>query len=116
MSRYMLNLYDDPTAFANLAPAQIQAVIEEYMAWGERLRAEGRWQAGEKLSDEPGKVIRSGEKPQVTDGPYSETREILGGFYMIQAKDYDDAVKVALTSPHVRYGGTIEVRAIEDMG
>jgi hypothetical protein len=58
-------------------------------------------------------VIRAhGGKPRATDGPYSETKEVLGGFYTIEASSYDEAVKQALTHPHLEYGGTVEIRQL----
>ena len=70
-------------------------------------------QAGDLLAEDPGRVIRSHSgKPRATDGPYSETKEVLGGFYTIEAASYDEAVKLALEHPHLEYGGTIEVRQL----
>jgi hypothetical protein len=58
-------------------------------------------------------VIRSvGGKPKATDGPYSETKEILGGYYTIEAANYDEAVKLTLDHPTLEYGGTVEVRHV----
>ena len=51
-------------------------------------------------------------RPTVTDGPYSETKEVLGGYYLIEAADYDQAVERASDHPHLEYGGTIEVRQV----
>ena len=117
MPRYMLLLYDDPSAFAGVSPAEMQKIIEKYMAWGDTLRREGVLVASDKLADEPGKVIRSaGGSVRVTDGPYSETKEVLGGHFTIQAGGYDEAVKRTRDCPHLEYGGTIEVREIEQLG
>ena len=58
-------------------------------------------------------MIRSvGGKPKATDGPYSETKEILGGYYTIEAANYDEAVKLTLDHPTLEYGGTVEVRHV----
>ena len=54
-------------------------------------------------------------KPVVTDGPFTEAKEVLGGYYTIEASDYDDAVKRTLDHPHLEYGGTIEVRKLHEM-
>lgn len=116
MPKYMILLHDSPEAFATVSPQQMQAVIEKYMAWGEKLRAAGAMVAGEKLADEPGKVMRG--KPgniRVTDGPYSETKEVLGGYYIVQADNYDKAVEIARSCPSFEFGGTIEVREIDAM-
>jgi hypothetical protein len=66
-----------------------------------------------RLAPDAGRVLRSnGKKPSVSDGPYSETKEVLGGYYTIEAADYDAAVKLALEHPHLEYGGTIELRQV----
>ncbi|CAN5756492.1 YciI family protein [soil metagenome] len=117
MPKYMILLHDSPDAFATISPDQMQRVIEKYMAWGERLRASGAMLAGEKLADEPGKVMRGkAGAVRVTDGPYSETKEVLGGYYIVQAENYDKAVEIARDCPQFEFGGSIEVREIEDMG
>jgi hypothetical protein len=66
-----------------------------------------------RLADDPGRVMRvQGGRTRTTDGPYSETKEVLGGYYTIEADDYDGAVQRALDHPHLEYGGTIEVRHV----
>ncbi len=55
---------------------------------------------------------RSAGKPRVTDGPYSEAKEVLGGFYVIEADNYDHAVELTLAHPHLEYNGVVEVRHI----
>lgn len=107
MSQFMLLLYDDPTGWAKLSPEEMQKAIEKYMAWRQKSVDSKR------LAEGVGKVIRAnGGKPRATDGPYSETKEILGGFYTIEAADYDEAVRKAMTHPHLEYGGTVEVRQV----
>jgi hypothetical protein len=56
-----------------------------------------------------------GGKTRTTDGPYSETKEVLGGFYLIEAASYDEAVQRSLDHPHLEHGGTIEVRQLWSM-
>jgi hypothetical protein len=95
----------------------MQKVIEKYVTWGNRLRSSGVIKDGQKLTDEPGRVIRSKSGDvRVTDGPYSETKEVLGGYYTITAEHYDAAVDIARTCPQLEYGGTIEVRQVDEMG
>jgi hypothetical protein len=104
MAQYLLFLYDDPTNWAKLSPDEMQKAIEKYMGW-----SKGKfYKQGIRLADDAGKVLR--ERTQPKDGPYSETKEVLGGFYEIDASSYDEAVKIAQTHPHLDYGGTIEVR------
>ena len=116
MSRFMLLLHDDPRAFASMSPEQMQSVLEKYMAWGKRLREAGLMHGGEKLTDEPGKVLRSKSgQVRVTDGPYSETKEVLGGYYIIEAASYEQAIERSRDCPQLEYGGTIEVRQVDMM-
>jgi hypothetical protein len=107
MAQFMLLLYDDPSGWEKLSPEEMQKAIEKYMAWTKKSIDSKR------LAVDVGKVIRAqGGKPRVTDGPYSETKEVLGGYYTIEAANYDEAVKKALTHPHVEYGLTVEVRQV----
>jgi hypothetical protein len=116
MPKYMLLLHDNPSAFANVSPEDMQKVIEKYMKWGAKLRAAGVMKAGEKLTDEPGKVMRRRpDQVRVTDGPYSESKEVLGGFYILEAASYEKAVEYAQDCPQLEYGGTIEVRQVDEM-
>ena len=111
MPEYMLLLYDDPSSWANVSPEEMQKGLEKYMAWGKK----PFMKRAVRLAEDPGKVIRSqGGKPKTTDGPYSETKEVLGGYYLIEAANYDEAVQRTLDHPHLEYGGTIEVRKTYD--
>jgi len=116
MKKYMLLLHDNPAGFANVSPEEMQKVIEKYVAWGDRLRNAGIITDGQKLTDEPGKVVRKQDgHVRATDGPYSETKEVLGGYYTIEAGSYEQAIERASDCPHLEYGGTIEVREIDVM-
>jgi hypothetical protein len=107
--QFILLLHEDPAVFASVSPAQMQAIVAKYVAWSQQLGAEGRIAAGHKLEDGTGRLIRAGS---VTDGPYAETKEIIGGLFIINASGYDDAVAIAKTCPHCEFG-TVEVRRIE---
>jgi hypothetical protein len=112
----MLLLHDNVAAFATVSPEEMQKVVEKYIAWGKKLRAAGVIKAGDKLTDEPGKVMRrNGGQVRVTDGPYSESKEVLGGYYMIEASSYAEAIDYARDCPQLDYGGTIEVRQVDAM-
>lgn len=120
MSQFLVLLYDSPAAlerFSRLSPEEMQACIEQYVAWSERLAAEGRLVATEKLRDGTGRVLRGrGGAPVVTDGPFAETKEVIGGYFLIRAANYDDAVDVVRSCPHLEWDGTVEVREIEPVG
>ena len=114
MSQFMLLLYDNPASFANVTPEQIQTIIEEYRAWAGKLGQEGRLAGGEKLKDEGGKVMRL-EKAQVkvVDGPYVETKEVIGGYFIVKAANYAEAVEIAKSCPHMKYGAKMDVREVD---
>lgn len=114
MAHFLLLLYDNPTNWTKMNPQQIQQAMGKYQAYGQKLREKKLWVAGQKLADEPGKVLRnSNGEVLATDGPYSETKEWLGGFYLLEAPNYSAAVEAARDCPHLAYGGTIEVREVD---
>ena len=107
MKQYILFLHENPEAFAGVSPAQMQAIVAKYKAW--RGQHAASITGGHKLREGEGRVIRAGV---VTDGPYTEAKEVLGGIFTIMAAGYDDAVALARTCPHVEFGA-VEVREIE---
>jgi hypothetical protein len=110
----MLLLHENPSEFAGHTQNQMEAVIAEYQSWGQRLAAEGRLVGSHKLTDEGGRhVAKRGSEILVTDGPFAEAKEVLGGYYIVEAASYDDAVEIAKTGPHLRYNGRIEVRKVD---
>ena len=114
MAKFMLLLYDTPTDFQGVSPEQMQQIVQEYYQWAGKLGQEGVLAGGEKLKEEGGKVLRRGKsKAEVTDGPYSETKEVVGGIFLINADNYAAAVEIAKTCPHMKYGPKIEVREID---
>ena len=116
MQNYMLLLHEDESQRAGISHERMMGMIEEYRAWSTKLRADGRLVGGEKLSDDNGKVVRDRNgKVTVTDGPYAESKEVVGGFFMIAAKDYDEACTIARGCPHLKYYGRVEVRQIDKM-
>ena len=114
MSRYLMLLHENPAHFATMSPAELQAIVEEYTQWSDRLRKEGRLLQGEKLRDEGGKHLKTqGSQLLVSDGPYAEVKDVVGGFFILSAESYEAAVALARTCPHLRHG-EVELRAIED--
>jgi hypothetical protein len=109
MPQYMLLLHGEPSIWMKLSPEEMQKATEKYFAWTKKPFTKD----SKRLAPDAGRVIRSvGGKPKATDGPYSETKEILGGYYTIEATSYDEAVKLALDHPQLEYGGTVEVRQV----
>ena len=109
MPQYMLLLYDNPSNWQKLSPEEMQKAIEKYMAWSKKPFIN----VGKRLGEDSGRVIQSnGGKPRITDGPYSEAKEVLGGFYVIEAAGYDEAVQLTMDHPHLVYGHRVEVRQL----
>lgn len=115
MPRYMLLPMESPDVFTRLAPDEIQEIIQRYVAWSSKLRAGGHILEGNKLRENEGRYIRREEGHTIVrDGPYSETREVIGGYWLIQADSYEAAVALAEDCPHLDFG-TLVLRAIDEM-
>lgn len=114
MPNYMLLLHEEPMDYSQFSAEQIQDVIAEYVAWRNQVESAGKLVGGEKLKDEGGRHL-SGQNGtlRVTDGPYTEAKEVIGGYFTISAADYDEAVETAKGCPHLKYGGRIELRETE---
>lgn len=116
MSKFLV-LARDNGGWRDLSPEEGQRVIQKYFDWSNGMRSAGRLVGSNKLKDGEGRVVRGGGKAAeiaVKDGPYSETKEVLGGYWLIEADDYDEALKMVADHPHLRFG-SLEVRAIEDL-
>ncbi len=114
MAKFMCLLYGNPADWMNISPEEAQKALQKYIAWGNKLRTQKIHIASHKLADDAGKVMR-GKQPRVTDGPYSETKEVLGGYYLIEAANYNEAVDRCRDCPQLEYGGTIEIRQVDPM-
>jgi len=114
MPEFMLLLHDRPGIYRAASPRRMQEIIERYRAWSHDLSAKGRLVGGHKLTDDDGKVLGPGTNGVlVKDGPYSETKEVVGGYFLIEAADYADAVEISRGCPHLEFGGYIELRQID---
>ena len=111
--KYMLLIYDNEQAWTRITEAEQRKVYGEYMAFTEDIKASRNYLASSQLQPigtATSVRVREG-KELVTDGPFAETHEQLGGYYLIEAKDLDEATKIAARIPSARYG-TVEVRPI----
>jgi hypothetical protein len=108
MEKFML-IFHGGMDRSTTSPEVLQKQMGKWMAWIEKLNKEGRYLAGEPLV--PGGKLLTG-KNKVTDGPYTEGKEVVGGFFLIQAKDYDEAVKICEDYPSFETGGTVQVRQV----
>jgi hypothetical protein len=111
--KYMLLIYSDEKTWAAMSDAERQAMMGEYLKFSADIKASGHWQAGAPLqpvSTATSVRVRDGKRT-VTDGPFAETREQLGGYYLVEAKDLDEAIGLAARIPGARVG-SIEVRPV----
>ena len=95
---------------SHLSPEAQQAQMQKWFAWVEKLTKEQRYVSGEALL--PGGKKISGSKKSVTDGPYAESKEVVGGFFVIQAKTLNEATDIAKDYPDFDLGGVIEIREV----
>lgn len=111
MNKYMLILFEAVDIYTEFSPEEMQNEIMAHGKWIEELGE--RYLVGDPL-EHPAKAVRGSEKI-VTDGPYIESKELVSGYYMIHAKDLEEATEIAKGCPILRYGGSIEVRQVMDL-
>lgn len=96
------------------SPEQAQKSLEQWLAWFKKLGAEGNLKdPGHPL--EPGGKVVQGNHKQVTDGPYAEAKDVVGGFTLIEARDLTEASELAKGCPILAVGGSVEVRPIQKL-
>jgi len=113
--KYLCLIYENEKNWETMPQSDAEAIMKEYFAFTEDIRKKGKYVAGEALQPTPTATtvrVRNG-KISTTDGPFVETKEQLGGFYLIDAKDLNDAIQVAARIPSARLG-SIEVRPVVD--
>jgi len=114
--KYLCLIYDEEAKWMRMSKAEADADMGEYLAFTDDIRKTGHFVSGEALQPVATATtvrIRNG-KTTTTDGPFAETKEQLGGFYLIEAKDLNEALQIAARIPAVRTG-SIEVRPIMDV-
>jgi hypothetical protein len=114
--RYMLLICSDEKAEAAVPPAEMSAMVQGHMRFAEELRAAGKMVVGERLrpdADASRMRVKAGQR-QVTDGPFAETKEALGGFYLIECASKQEALEWAKKIP-LRADSFIDVRPVWQM-
>ena len=96
-----------------LSPEQIQNVMNRFMGWFERLKEEGKVRAGQPL-ERTGKIVSGKGGRTVADGPFAESKEAIGGYFLLQVADLDEAVQIAQQCPILEYGSAVEVRPVAE--
>lgn len=115
MAEYLLLLRggDGPRrAGEEVSPAEMQAYLTPYRTWLDDLARDGALLSARRLDWEGSHVLRGSDAGGATviDGPYTESKDVVGGFYLIRAADEDAAVAIARRCPHLANGGSVEVR------
>jgi hypothetical protein len=113
--RYMCLIYTDETLGARMSQEEMNAHIGEYVALTQELGKSGKYLGGDPLQPtKTAATVRVCEgKTSVTDGPYVETKEAMGGYFMIEARDMNEAIQIAARIPGARHGA-VEVRPVLD--
>jgi hypothetical protein len=113
--RYLLLIYSDGNAYANLSEADGKRLMDDYFAYTDELMKSGEMQAGEALQGietATTVTVKDGDT-LTTDGPFAETKEVLGGYYLVDVPDLDRAIAWAAKIPDAAWGlGKVEVRPI----
>jgi hypothetical protein len=111
--QYLLLIYESEAGRGDVKPEEMDAIIAEYGAFTASIKASGNHLGGEALAPVSTATtvrVRDG-KPTMTDGPFAETKEQLGGYYLVEAKDLDEALAIAARIPAAR-SGSVEVRPL----
>jgi len=111
MKEFLLLFRGGDAANPNRSPEQMQQHMMKWKAWMEKLAQMDKFNGGQPLTQE-GKVIWGSAK-KVTDGPFVEGKEVVGGYIVIRAKDYNDAIEISKGCPIFEHDGIVEVREID---
>jgi hypothetical protein len=113
--KYLCLIYDDEKKFATMSKEEGEAFMGEYFAFTEGIKQSGHYLGGNALQPvSTATTVRNRTgKLSTTDGPFAETKEQLGGYYLIEARDLNDALQVAAKIPSARTG-SVEVRPIQE--
>jgi hypothetical protein len=115
--QYLLMCCFDEKQWGKMPESQRDEIMQEYGEFVQSIVKSGHYLAGAKLqSSSTARTVRGRNgKPVLTDGPFAETKEQLGGYHLVECKDLDEALSIAKRIPTIRLGGTIEVRPLEPM-
>jgi hypothetical protein len=114
--QYLLMCCFDEKSWEKIPESQRDGIMQEYGEVVQGLVKSGHYLSGAKLkSTSAATTVRGGKngRPVITDGPFAETKEQLGGYHLVECKDLNEALSIAARIPTLRVGGTIEVRPVE---
>jgi hypothetical protein len=112
--RYILLIYSDEKVMEGMSEQEMEAHMGAWFQYTEELGKSGKMLGGEALQPtSTATTVRANESKTLTsDGPFAETKEQLGGYYIVEANDLDEAIEWAVKMPHIPEGGTVEVRPV----
>lgn len=110
---FLLLFRDAPGAYAAMSAQQRQQLMEQWNAWYDGLAAAGKVQHGHPLEAQ-GRVVSGPRGEKITDGPFAESTEGVGGYFYLTVADLDEATGIARGCPSLAHGMTIEVRPVAD--
>jgi hypothetical protein len=111
--QYALLVYENPGAYMGFTAEQRHAITAEYLA----IRDDPRVTAGAQLKavDTATTLRRVDGESLITDGPFAETKEVFGGYYLVEADNVDAALEIAQRVPAIRFGGAVEIRPMVEL-
>jgi hypothetical protein len=114
MSKFLYLFWNKPSNWNAQSPAEMERRMKKWMGWMDSLKDAGHFKgAGERLED-TGSLVR-GKAKTVTDGPYAEAKDTIGGYIVVEAKDLKEAVELSKGCPVLEGEGLVEVRPIASM-
>ncbi len=99
--------------YNNLSPEELQKAMSQFKAWFDRLTEQGKLKGAQPLVRE-GKIVSGKNGRVVADGPFAESKEAIGGYFLLAVNSLDEAVAIAKTCPSLEYGTQVEVRPVAD--
>ena len=112
MKKFILLLHDELEKERGYAPEEMQKLIQEHMNWVEKLTQQGNFLGGDGLV--PDGVTIARKEGLIKDGPYAASKEIIGGYYLLQAASLEEVTEIAKECPCHHWGGVTEIRPIMD--
>jgi len=109
-SEYLL-LFRGTKWYKGLSPAEIQKVMSQWRAWFNGLEAQGKMKSGLPLMNE-GKIVSGANGHSVIDGPFAESKEAIGGYFLITVPSLEEAVAIAKQCPGLEHGAVVEIRPV----
>jgi hypothetical protein len=108
MAKFLLLAVSGREPLANLSPNEMQAILQRYVDWTDKMRVSGRLLGSHKLKNGEGRLVTREEgKVIVRDGPFSEAKEVIGGYWLVEAPSYEAALEYARSSPQLEFGSLL---------